>query len=100
MCFTELVLQPCCRTKDFPEDLTPFITQTTLYPEGGGGSGDVWKCDFNYDADGISAPVAVKAFKLPERYDLEKINRKISREIGILKIQHCTLVGHSDRIWT
>ncbi|KAG1836615.1 kinase-like domain-containing protein [Suillus subluteus] len=113
MCFTKLLVQPCCRTKDLPDDLTPFITQTTLYPEGRGGFGDVWKCDYNHDANGISAlvspcvgfnlpcnwliigplidKVAVKVFTLPERYDLEKINRvstvrKISREIGILKI--------------
>ncbi|KAG1842853.1 kinase-like domain-containing protein [Suillus subalutaceus] len=103
------------RTKDLPDDLTPFITQTTLYPEGRGGFGDVWKCDYNHDANGISAlvspcvgfhlqcnwltigplidKVAVKVFTLPERYDLEKINRKISREIGILKfLRHENIV--------
>lgn len=74
------------RTEDLPDDLTPFITRTTLDPVGGGGFGDVWKCNCNHDVIGISAPVAVKAFKLPEGYDLETINRKISREIGILKI--------------
>ncbi|KAG1814585.1 kinase-like domain-containing protein [Suillus subaureus] len=73
-------------TRDLPDDLTPFITQTTLYPVSGGGFGDVWKCNCNHDANGIPTLVAVKAFRLPERYDLEKINRKISREIGILKI--------------
>ncbi|KAG1741212.1 kinase-like domain-containing protein [Suillus occidentalis] len=89
------------RTEDLPEDLTPFITRTTLDPIGGGGYGDVWKCNYNHEANGISAlftrrqladsptidrKVAVKAFKLLERYDLETINRKISREIDILKI--------------
>ncbi|KAG1781232.1 kinase-like domain-containing protein [Suillus placidus] len=74
------------RTEDLPDDLTPFITRTTLYPVSGGGFGDVWKCNYNRDANGISDLVAVKVFKLPERYDLETINRKISREIGILKI--------------
>ncbi|KAG2755027.1 kinase-like protein [Suillus brevipes Sb2] len=72
------------RTKDLPDDLTPFITRTTPYPVSGGGYGDVWQCNYNRVSE--SALVAVKAFKLPERYDLEAINRKISREIGILKI--------------
>ncbi|KAG1792982.1 kinase-like domain-containing protein [Suillus plorans] len=72
------------RTEDLPDDLTPFITRTALDHVGGGAFGDVWKC--NYDANGISALVAVKAFRLPERYDLETLNRKISREIGILRI--------------
>ncbi|KAG2032696.1 kinase-like domain-containing protein [Suillus americanus] len=74
------------RTEDLPDDLTPFITRTTLGPVGAGGFGDVWKCDYNHDASGISGPVAVKAFRLPEGYDLETLNRKISREIGILRI--------------
>ncbi|KAG0696886.1 kinase-like domain-containing protein [Suillus ampliporus] len=69
---------------DLPDDLTPFITRTTPDPVNGGSYGDVWKC--NYNADGISAHVAVKAFRFPEGYDLERINRKINREIGILKI--------------
>ncbi|KAG2116468.1 kinase-like domain-containing protein [Suillus discolor] len=54
---------------------------------GAGSYGDVWKCNYT-NANGISTLVAVKAFKLPEHYDLEKLNRKISREIGILKILH------------
>lgn len=74
------------RTEDLPDDLTPFITRTTLDHVRGGAFGDVWKCNYNHDANGISALVAVKAFRLPERYDLETLNRKISREIGILKI--------------
>ncbi|KAG1793584.1 kinase-like domain-containing protein [Suillus variegatus] len=74
------------RTEDLPDDLTPFITRTTLDPLAGGGFGDVWKCNFNHDTNDISALVAVKAFKLTDRYDLETINRRISREIGILKI--------------
>jgi len=74
------------RTEDLPDDLTPFITRETLDPVSGGGFGDVWKCNYNHDANGISALVAIKAFRIPGCYDLEKINRKISREIGILKI--------------
>ncbi|KAG1890512.1 kinase-like domain-containing protein [Suillus fuscotomentosus] len=74
------------RTEDLPDDLTPFITRTALDHIGGGAFGDVWKCNCNHDANGISAFVAVKAFRLPERYDLETLNRKISREIGILRI--------------
>ncbi|KAG1722539.1 kinase-like domain-containing protein [Suillus paluster] len=72
--------------EDLPDDLTPFIIRTTLDHVEGGASGDVWKC--NYNADGISAPVqvAVKAFRFSQRDGLETINRKISREIGILKI--------------
>ncbi|KAG2074420.1 kinase-like protein [Suillus decipiens] len=54
-------------------------------PAGGGAFGDVWKC--NFDHHGICALVAVKAFRLSDSSnDLEKINRGISREIGILKI--------------
>jgi serine/threonine protein kinase len=73
------------RTEDLPEDLTPFITRETMDPVNGGGFGDVWKCKYN-GTNGIFALVAVKAFRLLGCYDLEKINRKISREIGILKI--------------
>jgi serine/threonine protein kinase len=75
------------RPQDLPEDLTPFITRTTLDPAStDGGFGDVWKCKCKYGANDVSTFVAVKAFRLLEGYDLEKINRKISREIGILKI--------------
>ncbi|KAG0696882.1 kinase-like domain-containing protein [Suillus ampliporus] len=70
--------------EDLPDDLTPFITRTTLDQINGGAFGDVWKC--NYNADRISALVAVKAFRFSEEDGLETINRKISREIGILKI--------------
>jgi len=70
---------------DSPHDLTPFITRTTRDHVSGGGFGDVWKC--NYNADGLSTVVAIKAFRYPEQYyDSERINRKISREIGILTI--------------
>jgi serine/threonine protein kinase len=72
------------RAEDLPDDLTPLITRTTVDHVAGGAFGDVWKC--NYNADGISAIVAVKAFRFSESDDLETINRKISREIGILKI--------------
>ncbi|KAG2122939.1 kinase-like domain-containing protein [Suillus clintonianus] len=72
------------RPEDLPEDLTPFITRTTMDRVSAGGFGDVWKC--NYNTDGISALVAVKAFRVSERDGLEKINRNISREIGILRI--------------
>ncbi|KAG2158176.1 kinase-like domain-containing protein [Suillus bovinus] len=107
-----LLMGPCCRTEDLPDDLTPFITRTSLDPTSGGGFGDVWKCDLNYNhgENSISAlvsfcvgfnlpcpgrwltigslidKVALKAFRLPQRYDMQKLNRKISREIGILKI--------------
>ncbi|KAG1797319.1 kinase-like domain-containing protein [Suillus plorans] len=68
-----------------PADLTPFITRTTQDHICGGGFGDVWKC--NYNANGISAIVAVKAFRYPEQCeDSERIHRKINREIGILTI--------------
>jgi serine/threonine protein kinase len=71
--------------EDVPDDLTPFITRTTQDHINGGAFGDVWKC--NYNTDGISAVVAVKAFRYPEQYyDSEKFVQKISREIGILKI--------------
>ncbi|KAG0696892.1 kinase-like domain-containing protein [Suillus ampliporus] len=92
--------------EDLPDDLTPFITRTTRDHVGGGGFGDVWRCDYN--VNGISAlvsprvgsitmqladdslvnyyKVAVKAFRCSMGDDLERINRKISREIGILKI--------------
>ncbi|KAG1733829.1 kinase-like domain-containing protein [Suillus lakei] len=77
--------------EDSPDDLTPFITRTTLDHVGGGAFGDVWKCDYN--ADGISAFVAVKAFRCPEHCDLKKINRKIRREIDILKtLRHNNIV--------
>ncbi|KAG1718024.1 kinase-like domain-containing protein [Suillus lakei] len=78
--------------EDLPDDLTPFITRTTQDHVSGGAFGDVWKC--NYHADDISeAFVAVKAFRLSGRFDLEKINRKISREIGILKmLRHDNIV--------
>ncbi|KAG2047851.1 kinase-like protein [Suillus hirtellus] len=76
------------RTEDLPDDLTPFITRIAMDHVGAGSYGDVWKCNYSDDANGISALVAVKAFKLPEHYDLEKLNRKINREIGILKILH------------
>ncbi|KAG1882891.1 kinase-like domain-containing protein [Suillus subluteus] len=72
------------RVEDLPDDLTPLITRTTMDHVNGGAFGDVWKC--NYNADGISALVAVKAFRFSERDDLETINRNISREIGILRI--------------
>ncbi|KAG1720957.1 kinase-like domain-containing protein [Suillus occidentalis] len=72
------------RAEDLPDDLTSLITRTTVDHTSGGAFGDVWKCNFN--ADGISAIVAVKAFRFSERDDLEKINRNISREIGILRI--------------
>ncbi|KAG2040479.1 kinase-like domain-containing protein [Suillus americanus] len=81
------LLNLLCRAEDFklPNDLTPFITRTTQDHISGGGFGDVWKC--NYNADDISAVVAVKAFRYPEQYyDSEKINKKINREIGILMI--------------
>ncbi|KIK34492.1 hypothetical protein CY34DRAFT_639381 [Suillus luteus UH-Slu-Lm8-n1] len=74
------------RTEDLPDDLTPFITRTTLDPVGVGGYGDVWKCNYNHETNGISAIVAVKAFRLLGHYDLEAVNRNISREIGILRI--------------
>ncbi|KAJ8581855.1 kinase-like protein [Rhizopogon salebrosus TDB-379] len=78
--------------EDLPDDLTPFITRTTLDPVSGGGYGDVWKCDYN--ADGISAPVAVKAFKFSVDCDSEIIARKIKREIGILKmLRHNNIVA-------
>ncbi|KAG1889153.1 kinase-like domain-containing protein [Suillus subluteus] len=71
--------------EDLPKDLTPFITRITQDHISGGGFGDVWKC--NYNANGTSAVVAVKAFRYPEQYyDSEKINKKINREIGILII--------------
>ncbi|KAG0696888.1 kinase-like domain-containing protein [Suillus ampliporus] len=70
--------------EDLPDDLTPFITRTTLDHISGGAFGDVWKC--NYNAGGVSALVAVKAFRFSDGDDLETINRQISREIGILKI--------------
>ncbi|KAG1805439.1 kinase-like domain-containing protein [Suillus subaureus] len=66
-------------------DLTPFITRTTQDHVSGGAFGDVWKCNYIVDS-GNSTFVAVKSFRFPEHYDLERINRKISREIGILKI--------------
>ncbi|KAG1848055.1 kinase-like domain-containing protein [Suillus subalutaceus] len=73
------------RAEDLPKDLTSFITRTTQDHVNGGGFGDVWKC--NYNANGTSAVVAVKAFRYPEQYyDSEKINKKINREIGILMI--------------
>ncbi|KAG1727215.1 kinase-like domain-containing protein [Suillus lakei] len=79
------------KVEDSPDDLTPFITRTTLDHVGGGAFGDVWKCDYN--ADGISTFVAVKAFRCPEHCDLKKINRKIRREIGILKtLRHNNIV--------
>ncbi|KAG2357729.1 kinase-like domain-containing protein [Suillus spraguei] len=105
------------RTEDLPDDLTPFITRTTLYAGvNQGASGDVWKCNYNHN--GISAvvspcvgfdlpcnwltigplvhKVAVKAFRLLD-YDLETINRKISREIDILKIlRHNNIVSLWD----
>ncbi|OJA15855.1 hypothetical protein AZE42_11214 [Rhizopogon vesiculosus] len=70
--------------RDLPDDLTPFITRTTMDPIHAGGFGDVWKC--SYDADGTPTPVAVKAFKFSGGCDLESMTRKIRREIGILKI--------------
>lgn len=70
---------------DWPDDLTPFITRTTQDPVSGGAFGDVWKCNYNANS-GISTSVAVKAFRFPKYYDLEQINRKITREIGILTI--------------
>jgi hypothetical protein len=86
---------PCCRPQDLPEDLTPFITRTNLDPAStDGGFGDVWKCKCKYSANdtfvspciGFNLPcnwltgtlidkVAVKAFRLLDGYDLEKINR-------------------------
>ncbi|KAG1848091.1 kinase-like domain-containing protein [Suillus subalutaceus] len=71
--------------EDLPDDLTPFITRTTQDHISGGAFGDVWKCNYNANS-GISTFVAVKSFRFPQSYDLERINRKISREIGILKI--------------
>ncbi|KAG1898731.1 kinase-like domain-containing protein [Suillus fuscotomentosus] len=73
--------------EDLPDDLTPFITRIAMDHVGAGSCGDVWKCNYT-NANGISTLVAVKAFRLPEHYDLETLNRKISREIGILKILH------------
>ncbi|KAG1722540.1 kinase-like domain-containing protein [Suillus paluster] len=70
--------------EDLPDDLTPIITRTTRDHVSGGAYGDVWKC--NYNADGISPLVAVKAFRFSDGDVLETISRKISREIGILKI--------------
>ncbi|OAX32017.1 kinase-like protein [Rhizopogon vinicolor AM-OR11-026] len=71
-------------TRDLPDDLTPFITRTTVDPISGGAFSDVWKC--SYDADGISTLVAVKASRFQEDYDLQRMKREIRREIGILKI--------------
>ncbi|KAG1792980.1 kinase-like domain-containing protein [Suillus plorans] len=98
--------------EDLPDDLTPSITRIAMDHVGAGSYGDVWKCNYT-NANGISTlvspcvgfnllcnwlimigtwtlidKVAVKAFKLPDHYDLETLNRKISREIGILKILH------------
>ncbi|OAX34159.1 kinase-like protein [Rhizopogon vinicolor AM-OR11-026] len=72
-------------TRDLPDDLTPFITRTTMNPISGGAFGDVWKCNY-HAADGISTFVAVKAFRFPEDCDLQRMKRQIRREIGILKI--------------
>ncbi|OJA15495.1 hypothetical protein AZE42_07635 [Rhizopogon vesiculosus] len=58
---------------DLPDDLTPFITRTTMDPISGGAFGDVWRCSYN--ADGISAPVAVKAFKFSVDYGLKRVTR-------------------------
>ncbi|KAG2122940.1 kinase-like domain-containing protein [Suillus clintonianus] len=53
-------------------------------PVSGGAFGDVWKCNYiDLNADGILALVAVKAFRFSEKDGLERINRQISREIGI-----------------
>ncbi|KAG1730729.1 kinase-like domain-containing protein [Suillus lakei] len=79
------------KAEDLPDDLTPFITRIIQDRVAVGGYGDVWKC--HYDKDDISAFVAVKAFRLPEDCDLETINRKIRREIGILKVlRHINIV--------
>jgi hypothetical protein len=74
-------------------DLTRFITRTTMDPISGGGFGDVWKC--GYDKDDVSTSVspcigfidhainlhrlihkvAVKAFKFAVDCDLESMTR-------------------------
>jgi serine/threonine protein kinase len=68
-----------------PDDLTPFITRTTQDYVSGGAFGDIWKCSYSANSDS-STFVAVKSFRFLEHHNLEQINRKISREIGILKI--------------
>ncbi|KAJ8588967.1 kinase-like protein, partial [Rhizopogon salebrosus TDB-379] len=79
--------------EDLPDDLTPFITRTTLDPTSGGAFGDVWKCDYNANVSQHPL-VAVKAFKFPVDHDSESIARKIRREIGILKmLRHNNIVA-------
>ncbi|KAG2144221.1 hypothetical protein DEU56DRAFT_754290 [Suillus clintonianus] len=72
------------QVEDLPDNLTPFITRTT----------------WDYVAGGVLMQmvflpllVAVKAFRFSKRDGLEVINRKISREIGILKmLRHDNIV--------
>ncbi|KAG2367137.1 kinase-like domain-containing protein [Suillus spraguei] len=78
--------------EDLSDDLTPFIIQTTQFPLGGGAFGDVWKCNY-YASSGVSTFVAVKVFRFPEHCNSEQINKKISREISILKmLRHDNIV--------
>jgi hypothetical protein len=65
ICFIEPLCGQGRGLEDLPDDLTPFITRTTLDPTSGGAFGDVWKCDYN--ANGISTPVSLSLDSLTMR---------------------------------
>src|SRR5437588_11885827 len=80
ICFAEL---PCVirvgdieDVLDLPDDLTPFITRTTMDPISGGGFGDVWKC--TYDADGISTLVSPYVGFIDHAIDLYRLIHKVA----------------------
>ncbi|KAG1741221.1 hypothetical protein EDD22DRAFT_851733 [Suillus occidentalis] len=84
------------RAEDLPDDLTSLITRTTVDHTSGGAFGDVWKCNFN--ADGISAIVAVKAFRFSDRDDLEKINKSWTVRIWMFEHQPTFGAVHSESV--